>query len=228
MPIFVPKDRKSLFRQYLAGMYDAVVIADPNGYVLEINARAVEHFGYEAEELLDQPISVIVPGLAPEVVHRIRTGLADDRHVMVDANARHKDGSKIACEIAVSVIDMVNPGDLVFTIRNVERRRELMGSLRSKANAYRLAQTALFCVDPDGRLTNANGAFCALFGLADEEVAKQRKLGDCLLGEAFAEGVRKALGGETTEVREAGLEAVFAPDRQGRKVVGAVGSVRKV
>ena len=26
MPLFVPKDRKSLFRQFLAGMYDAVVI----------------------------------------------------------------------------------------------------------------------------------------------------------------------------------------------------------
>ena len=25
MPLFVPKDRKSLFRQFLAGMYDAVV-----------------------------------------------------------------------------------------------------------------------------------------------------------------------------------------------------------
>ena len=28
--LFVPKDRKSLFRQFLAGMYDAVVITDPN------------------------------------------------------------------------------------------------------------------------------------------------------------------------------------------------------
>ena len=42
MPLFVPKDRKSLFRQFLAGMYDAVVITDPNGHIIEINPRAGE------------------------------------------------------------------------------------------------------------------------------------------------------------------------------------------
>ena len=42
--LFVPKDRKSLFRQFLAGMYDAVVITDPNGHILEINPRAEEYF----------------------------------------------------------------------------------------------------------------------------------------------------------------------------------------
>ena len=68
MPIFVPKDRKSLFRQFLAGMYDAVVITDPNGHILEINSRAEEHFGYQQEELLDRPIANLIPGLSPEIV----------------------------------------------------------------------------------------------------------------------------------------------------------------
>ena len=52
MPLFVPKDRKSLFRQFLAGMYDAVVITDPNGHILEVNRRAVEHFGYNEDEVV--------------------------------------------------------------------------------------------------------------------------------------------------------------------------------
>ena len=60
MALFVPKDRKSLFRQFLAGMYDAVVITDPNGYIIEINARAVEHFGYEQDDVIDKHISLFV------------------------------------------------------------------------------------------------------------------------------------------------------------------------
>ena len=56
MPLFVPKDRKSLFRQFLAGMYDAVVITDPNGHIIEINPRAGEHFGYSQDEVIDRPI----------------------------------------------------------------------------------------------------------------------------------------------------------------------------
>ena len=72
MALFIPKDRKSLFRQFLAGMYDAVVITDPNGHILEINPRTVEYFGREMDEVLDQPVSIFIPGLKPEVVGRIQ------------------------------------------------------------------------------------------------------------------------------------------------------------
>ena len=88
MPLFVPKDRKSLFRQFLAGMYDAVVITDPSGHILEVNPRAEEHFGFEQDEVLDKPIASLIPGLTAEIVERIRKGLDEDRRVMIDANGR--------------------------------------------------------------------------------------------------------------------------------------------
>ena len=147
MALFVPKDRRSLFRQFLGGMYDAVVITDPNGHILDINTRATEHFGYELDEVLDKHISLYIPGLQPDVVQRIRKGIECDRHVMVDANGNTKSGDRIACEITVSVIDLMNPGDLVFTIRNIERRRAVMSALRAKANAFALSQAALFVCD---------------------------------------------------------------------------------
>ena len=83
MPLFVPKDRRSLFRQFLAGMYDAVVITDPNGHIIEVNPRTVEYFGYEFDEVLDQPVSMFIPGLKQDVVLRIRKGLEGDRHVVI-------------------------------------------------------------------------------------------------------------------------------------------------
>ena len=115
MALFVPKDRKSLFRQFLAGMYDAVIITDPNGHIIEINPRAEEHFGYVQDEVVDKPISFFIPGLSPEVVQRIRRGLENDRHMMLDAKGRCKSDDKFACEVTVSVIDLMDPGDLVFT-----------------------------------------------------------------------------------------------------------------
>ena len=122
MALFIPKDRRSLFRQFLAGMYDAVVITDPNGHILEINPRTVEYFGRDLDEVLDRPVAVFIPGLKQEIVTRIRKGLEGDRHVVIDANGVDKEGRKVACEVAVSSIDLMNPGDLVFTIRNVEKR----------------------------------------------------------------------------------------------------------
>ena len=111
MSLFVPKDRRSLFRQFLTGMYDAVIIADPNGHILDVNPRAVEHFGRDLDEVLDQPVSTLIPGLRPEVVQRIRHGIEGDHRVMVNAYGVNKAGAKFACEVTVSVIDLMNPGD---------------------------------------------------------------------------------------------------------------------
>ena len=237
MPLFIPKDRKSLFRQFLAGMYDAVVITDPNGHVLEINPRAIEHFGYELEDVLDRHISVYIPRMTPEVVQRIRKGLEDDRHVMVDANGQTKAGKKIACEVAISVIDLKDPGDLVFTIRNVERRREIMNAYRAKSNAFQIAHVALFGCDVAGNIRDCNDAFCDMFGLADVEEARKHVFTDFMADDPLPEHFRKALEGETTVTGivaendgddEEEIEIILAPNMHGRKNHGVVGSIMKV
>ena len=235
MALFIPKDRKSLFRQFLAGMYDAVVITDPNGHIPEINPRTVEYFGREADEVLDQPISVFIPGLKPEVVGRIRRGLEGDRHVVIDANAVDREGKKIACEVAVSAIDLMNPGDLIFTVRNVERRRAYLNALRAKANAFQLSQTALFACDAEGRIRECNETFCMMFGLKDAEEARSHVFADFMEDEPLPENFRKALAGETTvtgivaegEEDQEELEIVLGPNQLGRKVDGVVGSILK-
>ena len=237
MALFIPKDRKSLFRQFLAGMYDAVVITDPNGHILEVNPRTVEYFGREADDLVDQPVSVLIPGLKQEVVARIRRGLAGDRHVIVDANGVNRDGAKVACEVAVSSIDLMNPGDLIFTIRNVERRRAYMNMFRAKANAFEIAQTALFACAENGAITEANAAFCALFGLADVAEARRHVFADFMGDVPLPANFQKALAGERTVTGlvaegdgddQEELEIVLAPNGHGRRVVGVVGSIQKV
>lgn len=234
--MFVPKDRRSLFRQFLSGMYDAVVITDPNGHILEINPRAVEYFGREPEEVLDRPVSVYIPGLKPDVVLRIRKGLEGDRHVVIDANGVAKSGQKIACEVAVSCIDLMNPGDLIFTIRNVERRREYMNAFRAKANAFQIAHCALFGCDTQGNIRDCNDAFCELFGLKDVEEARKHVFSDLMGDEPLPENFQKALAGETTVTSivadgdgddQEELEIILAPNMHRRRNHGVVGSIRR-
>lgn len=238
MPLFVPKDRKSLFRQFLAGMYDAVVITDPNGHVLEVNRRAVEHFGYIEDEVLDKPISFFIPGLAPEIVKRIRKGLDDGNRMMIDANGLNKDGTKFFCEVAVSMIDLQEPDDLVFTIRNVERRRRINGMLRSKEGAFEISQAALFSCDVEGRFTNVNKAFLEMFALESEDEAFGHVFADFMSDDPLPRNFARALEGESSVVGIVAettdgedneeVEVALAPDREGRKVKGVVGSVIKL
>lgn len=237
MSIFIPKDRRSLFRQFLGGMYDAVVITDPNGHILDINTRATEHFGYELDELLDREISLLIPSLQPVVVQRIRKGLEGDRHVMINANGLNQAGDKFACEVTVSVIDLMNPGDLVFTIRNIEKRRAMINAFRSKVNAFNLSAAALFVSDASGRLTEANRAFCEMFDLKDESEVSSHVFSEFFPDAPLAEDFKRALSGETTMTRVVAegdgdareeVDVSLAPNLLGRRIEGVVGSVVKV
>ena len=80
---------------------------------------------------------------------------------------------KLSCEVTVSIIDLMDPGDLVFTVRNTERRRRINTMLRAKANAFQVAQCALFACDADGNIRECNTAFCEMFDLKDEEDARR-------------------------------------------------------
>lgn len=219
-------------------MYDAVVITDPNGHILESNPRAEEHFGYSVDETLDKPISMLIPGLSPEIVQRIRRGLDDDRHMMLDANGLNKDGSKFACEVTVSVIDLMDPGDLVFTVRNVERRRKTNDMLRAKEGAFSISQSALFSCSPDGHFTNVNASFLEMFGLSDDDEAKTKVFSDLMNDEPLPTNFQKALEGEShtvvivsetdDESKTSEIEIALGPNRVGRKIKGVVGSIQKV
>lgn len=236
MPLFVPKDRKSLFRQFLAGMYDGVVITDPSGHIIEINPRAEEYFGYAQDEVIDSHISRFIPGLAPEIVQRIRRGLAEDRHIMIDANGMTKGGEKFACEVTISMIDLMDPDDLVFTVRNTERRRQINNMYRAKSNAFQIAHCALFGCDPEGHIRDCNTAFCEMFGLADDDEARKHFFTDFMGDDPLPANFQKAIAGETTvtgivaegDDGQEELEIVLAPNLHGRKNHGVVGSILKI
>ncbi len=231
------KDHRSLFRQLLAGMYDAVLITDPNGHLIELNPRAKEFFQYRSEEVRDWPIGRFIPGVTPEMVERIRAGLDQARHMMIDANCLGKDGTAFAAEVTVSMVDLLNPGDLVFTIRNTERRRRQLNAFRTRENAYEVSQSALFACTPEGRFRAVNPAFLQLFGLKSEEDALKGSFDEYFEDEPLAELFKRALAGKTEAVRitaeEDGVDArdvevQLAPDRQGKKIVGVVGSAIRV
>ena len=130
----------------------------------------------------------------------------------------------------------MNPGDLIFTIRNVERRRAYMNAFRAKASAFQVAQSALFACDADGRILEVNQAFLDMFDLADEEAAKTKSFSDFMNDDPLPENFRKALAGERTvtgivaegdDGSEEEVEVVLAPNLVARKVIGVVGSLLK-
>ncbi|MCQ2368541.1 MAG: PAS domain S-box protein [Kiritimatiellae bacterium] len=236
MALYIPKDRHSLFRQFLSGMYDAVLITDPMGHLIEVNSRAEEYFKIVNEEVADKPISQFVAGLTVELVQRIRKGLEDNRHMVIDGNGIRSDLTRFPCEVMVSSVDLNEKNDLVFVIRNTERRKAVMTSLRAKAGAFRLSQAALFVCDFDGKFVDVNDAFVDLFDFSNELDAQKSEFTQIFDDRPLIENFKKALQGEKTiteitaktEDASEKVEVVLAPNREGRKILGVIGSVIKV
>ena len=232
------KDHRSLFRQLLAGMYDAVLITDPNGHLLNLNARAKEFFRYDSDDILDSPVSRVIPGVTPAIVQRIRNGLDQARHMMLDANCLRKDGTVFPAEVTVSLIDLTNIGDLVFTVRSTERRRRQLDAFRTKENVCAIAQSALFACAPDGRFRWANTACLDMFGYEFEDEILKLSFSDLMPDDPLPELFARALDGERSATRitaEEGdaaekkdIEIQLAPDLHGKKTVGVVGSIIRV
>ena len=222
----------------MAGLYDAMLVTDPNGHVIELNPRAMEYFLYLQEDVFDKPVATLIPGVTARMIERIRKGLDDARHIMLDARCQRRDGSSFAAEVTISVIDLINSGDLVFTVRNTERRRKQWQALRSMANAFANAQSACFVCDNDRVFRAVNRAFLEMFDLHREEAALGLTFEELMPDEPLPSLFDRVLAGEQVSYRivaetdtegVAEVEIQMMPDLQGKdKVLGVVGSILHV
>jgi len=234
-----PHDHKSLYRQLMCGLYDALLVTDPNGHLIELNPRATEYFQCSIDETADQPISLLIPGITPKMIGRIHQGLNDARHILLDARCVRKDKSSFAAEVTISVIDLMNVGDLVFTVRNIEPRRKQWELLRSKTNAFMAAQSACFVCGPDRQFKAVNRAFLDMFDFSQEADVLGKSFDDLMSDDPLPEFFTRALDGETltyrvvaeTDEGECGseIEIQMMPDRQSKdRILGVVGSILQV
>lgn len=116
-----------VFRALMEAAPDAMVCTAADGRVVLVNAEAERLFGYQREELVGQPVEILVPAAARAVHAEHRAGyMAEPRHRPMGANlplaGRRRDASTFPAEISLSAID-TDEGILVAAaIRDVTAR----------------------------------------------------------------------------------------------------------
>ncbi len=115
------QSQKVLYYQLMNGLYDAVLIMGDHGHVIDCNQRVTPTLGYEREELWDKHISEFVKGITPKIFADMTKALGDNRQVLITARCTRKDGTSFLAEVGVSTMEL-NGHNLVFAIRNIERR----------------------------------------------------------------------------------------------------------
>lgn len=235
--LYIGKDYKTLYQQLISGLYDALILTDPDGHILDISPRAVEFFGYNPKGLYDLPISTVIPGATPSVIQRIKRGFDESRRMLLSAVCKRKDGSEFPGEIAVSQIDLDTKGNIIFSIRNIERRKKQWQLLRSKANAFDVSQCACFCCDAESNFRTVNQAFLDLLGFSEKEEIIGKSFRKIIPDDPLPELLEKALAGESQTYRLSAesqdgsimLEFRLEPDTQEKgRIIGVVGSIAQL
>lgn len=115
-------NQKVLYYQLMNGLYDAVLILDSNGHIVDCNDRVSPVLGYTRDEMWDMPVSEVVKGIGPQIFQQMRDALHANHQVLINARCSRKDGEKFQGEVGVCIMHLTRGENLVFTIRNVEKR----------------------------------------------------------------------------------------------------------
>jgi hypothetical protein len=125
---------------------DAIVAVDADGTIVLLNAQAERLFGYQRDELIGQPIEVLVPESARHVhpSHRHRYAADPRPRPMgqgMELAGRRRDGQEFPAEISLSTVETEGLRLTVAAIRDVTERLEIEADrqrLRDQAEQERL------------------------------------------------------------------------------------------
>ncbi|HTW87661.1 MAG TPA: ATP-binding protein [Candidatus Binataceae bacterium] len=136
------------YEEYFKAASEGLIVVDRQGRILEANPQAEQLFGYTQEELLGQPVELLVPTQNRELHHR-HVGdyfSAPRTRVMgrgLSLAARRKDGSEFPVEISLTYARGTARGDLVvaavtdiserLALEHEARRAETITSLGTLA-----------------------------------------------------------------------------------------------
>ena len=129
------------FRELLEAAPDAIIEVDEDGRILTLNAVTEKSFGYSREELLGQPVEVLVPDhirashaghragyRAHPVTRRMGSGL--------DLHGRRKNGTTFPVEISLSPVKSEDGFRVTAVIRDITERREIEDRLQAVQTSY--------------------------------------------------------------------------------------------
>ncbi|MGA5448206.1 PAS domain S-box protein [Streptomyces umbrinus] len=145
------------------------------GTIRLVNAQTEALFGYRREELLGQPVELLIPGRfrAHHVQHR--DGYAANRQVRpmgagLELHGLRRDGTEFPVEISLSPLETADGLLVSAAVRDVSDRRRAEERINELAALVESSQDAILAKTLDGHITYWNAAAQRLYGYTRDDV----------------------------------------------------------
>jgi len=178
----------------LESIYDAALITDLDGKVIDANTRASDFLLWDKAALREHSIEDLISGAERTLLSELTKNLEKQRFVLIQAYCERRDHSQFPSEIAVARI-RTGEDHLGFFIRDITVRRQSEEMLRTEHNAIQNAANGIAIANLDGMLEYVNPSFATMMESEDESEMIGTNIRDLFDGSGIAEDLMQLLKG---------------------------------
>ena len=170
----MPRQSRHRYEAICEASPDAILLVDGDGRITYANARVTDLFGYEPDELVGEPIEILVPESVKDAhVAKRDAYIADPEArpmgVTLELSGRRKDGSELPVDISLSPIETDGRREFMAAVRDVSEQEALRTKYQTILEA--VPDAVLVADAATGEIIEANRQVADLSGYEPDELA---------------------------------------------------------